>query len=386
MLDKAGGLWFGPGMEPFKTFFSPALVRTVAAHMARHIPGLTAETLAAPILAALDPLELKARAQLIADHLHRVLPADPAHRADVLGAVLHPDPLDHANQPADDQGLCGWAILPLTLVVGQHGVGDFDRSMGLLREMTKRFSSEFAIRHFLLADQARALRIMEGWQDDPNRHVRRLISEGTRPRLPWAMQLPALMRDPAPVLPFLTRLRDDPELYVRRSVANHLNDISKDHPALTARLAGDWMAGADKDRRALLSHACRSLIKRGDPAALEVFGRGQPLIAEAVPELSVRELAMGERLEMALPLRSLSAVPQDLTVDYVLHFLKANGRQAPKVFKGAMLTLAPQEERRLRLTHVFREVTTRRHYPGEQALSFRINGVDTVAVPFRLKV
>jgi 3-methyladenine DNA glycosylase AlkC len=271
------------------------------------------------------------------------------------------------------------------MVVGQHGVGDFDRSMGLLREMTKRFSSEFGIRYFLLADQARALATLEGWLDDPNRHVRRLISEGARPRLPWAMQLPALMRDPAPVLPLLERLRDDPEPYVRRSVANHLNDISKDHPALVGRLAADWMAGAGRERRALLSHACRSLIKRGDPAALAVFGRGRPEIAEAVPELSATEVRMGERLDFVLPLRSLSDAPQELTVDYVLHLRKANGKLAPKVFKGAVLTLGPGEARVFRAGHVFREVTTRRHYPGEQALSLRINGVDTAAVPFRLE-
>lgn len=371
-------------MEPFKNLFSPILVRAMAAHLARHLPGFDPQAFAAPILAALEPLELKARAQMIADHLHVALPGDAARRADVLRGLLHPDRLDHANQPADERGLCGWAILPLTMVVGQHGIGDFDRSMGLLREMTMRFSSEFAIRHFLLADQARALSIMQGWLDDPNRHVRRLISEGARPRLPWAMQLPALMDDPTPVLPFLKRLRDDPEPYVRRSVANHLNDISKDHPALVVRLAADWMAGADKERRALLSHACRSLIKKGDAEALAVFGRAPPLIAAAVPVLSGRELAMGSRLEMTLPLKSLSAAPQDLTVDYVLHFLKANGQRAPKVFKGTVLTLDPGQERTLRLTHHFREVTTRRHNPGEQALSFRINGVDTVAVTFLL--
>jgi 3-methyladenine DNA glycosylase AlkC len=371
-------------MEPFKTFFSPGLVRTMAGHLSRHLPGLDPRAFAAPVLAALEPLELKARAQLIADHLHEALPGDPGRRAGVLAALLHPDPLDHADRPADDEGLCGWAILPLTMVVGQHGVQDFDRSMALLREMTKRFSSEFGIRYFLLADQARAFRILEGWLGDPNRHVRRLISEGTRPRLPWAMRLPALMRDPAPALPLLEHLRDDPEAYVRRSVANHLNDISKDHPALVARLAADWMAGAGRDRRALLSHACRSLIKRGDPGALAVFGRGRPEIADAAPELSATALRLGERLDISFPLRSLSDTPQELTVDYVLHLRKANGRLAPKVFKGAVLTLTPGETRVFGASHVFREVTTRRHYPGEQALSLRINGVDTRAVPFRL--
>ena len=373
-------------MEPFKTFFSPGLVRNLAGHLSRQLPGLDPQAFAEPIVAALDPLALKARAQLIADHLHAALPAEPGRRAGILAALLHPDPLDHADKPADDLGLCGWAVLPLTMVVGQHGLRDFDRSLGLLREMTKRFSAEFGIRNFLLADQARALAVIATWRDDPNRHVRRLISEGTRPRLPWAMQLPALMRDPAPVLPLLRHLRDDPEPYVRRSVANHLNDISKDHPALIASLAADWAAGAGPERRALLAHACRSLIKRGDPAALSVFGRHPPQLADTLPELSATDLAIGDRIEIVATLRSLSDRPQDLTVDYVLHFRKANGRLSPKVFKGAVLTLGPGEERRFRLSHAFRDVTTRRHYPGEQALSLRINGVDTRSVPFRLDV
>src|SRR5690606_25921653 len=116
-------------MEPFKTFFSPGLVHAMAGHLARHLPGFDALAFAAPIVAALEPLELKARAQLIADHVNVALPGDAAARADILEAILHPDPLDHAGANTDDLGLCGWAVLPLTLVVGQHGLADFDRSM-----------------------------------------------------------------------------------------------------------------------------------------------------------------------------------------------------------------------------------------------------------------
>ncbi len=371
-------------MEPFKTFFSPGLVMTMAGHLARNLPGLDPQAFAAPILDRLDGLELKARAQLIADHLHAALPADPARRADVLAAVLHPDPLEHADQPSDELGLCGWAVLPLTMVVGQHGVQDFDRSMGLLREMTKRFSAEFGIRYFLLADQPRAMAIVAGWLDDPNRHVRRLISEGSRPRLPWAMQLPGLIRDPAPVLPILRHLRDDPEPYVRRSVANHLNDIAKDHPGLVAGLAGDWMDGASAERLALLRHACRSLIKKGDPAALAVFNHHPAQIAPVTPRLSKTRARLGDRIEISADIRSTANAAQELSVDYVMHFLKANGRTAPKVFKGLILALKPGERRDIRLTHHLREVTTRRHYPGTQAISLRINGDDTKEILFEL--
>jgi len=371
-------------MEPFKTIFSPGLVLTLAGHLGRQMPGLDAEAFAAPILARLDERELMARAQLIADHLHAALPVDPTHRAGILAAILHPDPLDHADRPSDAGGLCGWAILPLTMVVGQHGVADFDRSMELLRQMTMRFSSEFGVRYFLLAHQARALAIMEGWLDDPNRHVRRLVSEGSRPRLPWAMRLPALMADPGPVLPFLKRLRDDPEPYVRRSVANHLNDIAKDHPRLAATLIADWAKGAGRDRRAMLRHAARGLIKAGNPEVLAVFGHAAARIAPTVPELPERAVRMGGSLGFKVTLASRSDEVQRLAVDYLVHFRKANGTLSPKVFKGATVTLGPGETRILTRSHAFRDVTTRRHYPGPHALSLRINGQDTDSVGFEL--
>lgn len=371
-------------MAPFKTLLSPELVRWLGHHIARVGPGFERAAFEAEALAQLDALELKARAQHIADTLDRFLPRDPAHRATILRDILHPDELDHANKPSDDEGVCGWAILPLSLLVGQTGIADFDRGMELQRAFTKRFSSEFGIRHFLIADQPRALEVMRGWLEDPNRHVRRLISEGTRPRLPWAMQLTELRRDPAPVLPLLAALRDDPEDYVRKSVANHLNDITKDHPSLAVALAGDWMEGAGDRRRRLIRHGLRGLIKRGDPAALAVFGQRPPEAEIGPLALSAGTVRMGEALEMRLALRSTSAKAQRLTIDYLLHFRKANGTLSPKVFKGAEVDLAPGAEHVFERRHVFREVTTRRHYPGEQALSLRINGRDTPPVSFRL--
>ncbi|MCE2950423.1 MAG: DNA alkylation repair protein [bacterium] len=371
-------------MEPFKSVFSEALVLQVASHLKQHLPDADADAFVGTVLPSLDALELKARAALIAERLHAVLPADPGQRASVLQAMLHPDELDHAGLPSDARGLCGWAILPLTLLVARHGVADFDRSMALLREMTKRFSAEFGVRAFLRADQARALHILSGWVADPNRHVRRLVSEGTRPRLPWGERLPGLVRDPSPMLSLLTRLRDDPEPYVRRSVANHLNDIARDHPDLVRRLAGEWLHGADANRRALLRHACRGLIRRGDAQALAVFGHAAPRLAPARPERSPARVCMGEALSIRLALRSTADEPQRLAVDYVLHLLKANGRLSPKVFKGAIIELPPRASILFERSHRFREVTTRRHYPGRQALSVRINGVDTEAVAFEL--
>ncbi len=209
----------------------------IAGHLEVHLATFDRTLFEESILKELDRLELKARAQLIADHIHVVLPEDHRIRYKIILAMFHPIDDINVEQQSNADGICGWGMMPLGLVVGQHGVDSFEASLLLLKEMTRRFSSEFDVRYFLLADQERALNIMQGWVNDTSRHVRRLVSEGTRPRLPWAMQLPKLMADPSPTLPLLEALQDDREEYVRRSVANHLNDIAKDHPDLVANQA-----------------------------------------------------------------------------------------------------------------------------------------------------
>ncbi len=363
-------------MEPFKNLFSPQLVKCISGHLQKHLQGFDASGFETTILTQLEPLELKQRSQLIADAVHLALPASPDDRYKILSAMLHPDEQDHANQPSDEQGICGWGIMPLAQIVGQHGIDDFKRSMELLRQMTKRFSSELAIRYFLLADQDRALEIIRGWVDDPNRHVRRLVSEGTRPRLPWAMQLPQLIADPSPMLPTLKALRNDSQEYVTRSVANHLNDIAKDHPDRVAALAVEWMDGADKARQKLVRHACRTLIKQGNKTALKAFGIGPPQIELADLKIATPTVKFGNALEFSVQLRSTAKKSQPLLIDYLMHFKKANGNLAAKVFKWSKLTLEPGQTRILNKKHPIRPITTRRYYGGQQGLSLRINGQD----------
>lgn len=369
-------------MEPFKNFLSPAVAKQIAAALVRAHPTADADAFCRQILPQLEALEMKARAALIAAALHDALPPAPDQRAAILLDMLHPD--ESGPGPADDQGLRGWALWPLTIVVEQHGLVAFDGSLALLREMTKRFTSEFAVRPFLVADQARALDILTGWLNDPNPHVRRLISEGTRPRLPWGLRLKALVSDPTPCLPLLEALRDDPSEYVRRSVANHLNDIAKDHPALVSDLARQWMCDAPPLRRALLRHACRGLIKAGDEATLAVFGQHPPQLATGALTLERDRVAMGDALGFSMDLRSTADHDQNLTIDYVLHLRKADGSLRPKVFKGTTLMLAPGASYMFSRRHVFRPVTTRRHYGGLHALCLRINGTDTAVASFTL--
>lgn len=373
-------------MEPFKNVFSPALVHCIADHLERQGVVFDRDGFESAIRSELGGLEFKQRAQLIADQIHLALPTDPADRARILLGMLHPDELGSITADSDDQGITGWGVQPLTMLVGQHGVADFDRSMDLLKAMTKRSSSEFGIRYFLLADQGRALDIMRAWIDDPNVHVRRLVSEGTRPRLPWAMRLPKLIADPSPMLPILTALRDDPVEYVRRSVANHLNDIAKDHPDLVADIATNWIRGADRNRERLVRHACRSLIKAGHPGALAAFGLEAPRIGLDRLDIVTPAVRYGDRVKFRTCLRSISDGPQTLVIDYLVHFLKANGTQAPKVFKWTTLTLAPGETRTLDRAHPIRPITTRRYYAGEQRLSLRINGRDFGDASFELSM
>lgn len=370
-------------MEPFKNHFSASLVECIAYHLSIHLGEFDAQAFVDEIVPQLSQLELKQRSQCIADALHRVLPAQPSKRNKVLFAMLHPE-AHSEGLPSDKRGIRGWGIMPLTAVVGQYGVADFDGSMSLLKEMTKRFTAEFDVRYFLLADQEKALKILTQWVTDSNHHVRRLVSEGTRPRLPWAMQLPKLIQNPKPVLPLLQALRDDEEEYVRRSVANHLNDISKDHPELVMKLAKNWIRGGGKQREKLLRHGCRSLIKQGDVQALAVFGYEEPKIEIQAFNVLTPEVQLGSVLEFDMVVRSLSSATQALVMDYVVHHVKHNGSLSEKVFKWKNLKLQPGETLTLQRNHSFRKVTTRQYYTGQHRVSLRINGRDYEAEPFYL--
>jgi 3-methyladenine DNA glycosylase AlkC len=242
-------------------------------------------------------------------------------------------------------------------------------------ELTQRFTAEFSIRVFLERYPEATLARLREWARDPNVHVRRLVSEGTRPRLPWAPRLRSFQDDPRPVLELLELLKDDPELYVRRSVANNLNDIGKDNPAALVETCRRWLDGASAERRWLVRHALRSAVKRGDPDALALLGFG----AEAV--VAVRDLRIeptvapiGGSVTVAVELANESAETQPLLVDLRIHFVKANGKTSPKVFKLKELELEPGASARLGKTISLAQHSTRTHYPGRHRVELLVNG------------
>lgn len=363
-------------MEPFKNKISPDLVQCLGMHIERHLETFDRAAYEAAILSALDQLELKQRARLIADETGRILPETLDAKFHILRSILHPLENEDVDRASDDKGIRGWGMMPLGMVVTDHGLGDFKKSFALLKEMTKRATAEFEVRPFLDQDQDKALSIMTPWVKDDSVHVRRLVSEGTRPRLPWGMRLKKLVKDPSPTLPLLEALKDDPEEYVRRSVANHLNDIAKDHPDLVADIARRWLKDADRNREKLVRHACRSLVKQGHPGTLTAFGLKPPEITVGGPNVKTPRVIYGDAVSFDVELSSTGKKAQDLVIDYLVHFKKANGTLAPKVFKWTKVKLEPGEMLSLSRDHAIRPITTRVYYGGTQAIGLRINGKD----------
>jgi 3-methyladenine DNA glycosylase AlkC len=377
--------------EPFKLLIHAGTVATMGRHLRRAWPAFDAvrfETLAG---AGLEGLEFKARAMQLADALDATLPADFALAADVIEASLAPPlSLDDRGEPAalaeadSSAGLSGWALWSLGEVVARRGLNDVPRALRCLHALTQRFTAEFAIRPFIARHPQPTLDTLARWVHDPSAHVRRLVSEGSRPRLPWGLRLQALVQDPSPTLPLLRALQDDPSAYVRRSVANHLNDIAKDHPELVAQWVREHRAGAGAERTALLRHASRTLIKQGHAATLAAWDLGQPLKGRAALALSAPRVAIGDTLGLQVALHASARQPQTLAIDYAVHHVRANGTTSAKVFKGWSLTLAPGEARTLVKRHSLRPVTTRTLYPGPHRIELRINGRTEAEAAFEL--
>src|SRR3989440_255744 len=225
--------------EPFKNLLNESVVRAIGARLAAASPGFERKRFEELATEGLEALEMKARAMRIADALEATLPHDFTQAADMIDATI-------------DGGLEGWALWPVGEFVARRGLAAPERALRVLHGLTQRFTAEWAIRPFILAHPALTFETLARWTADPSPEVRRLVSEGSRPRLPWGLQLKSLIADPSPTLPLLEALLDDESEIVRRSVANHLNDIAKDHPHVVAEWVERHLPGATPARRALL--------------------------------------------------------------------------------------------------------------------------------------
>ncbi|KPN18734.1 DNA alkylation repair protein [Arthrobacter sp. Edens01] len=327
---------------------------------------------------ALDPLSLRSRTDLLAGVLAGAYPSYAKASAAYRSAL-------------QDPGFEGWIMWPVsesavTLALADGSSSAFDDVLELLAELTPRLTSEFAIRRLLQADLNRALDTVGRWVVHPDPRVRRLASEGTRPYLPWAIRVPALTERPRATLPILDALRDDPSEDVRRSVANHLNDISRHAPEITVQTAARWQETASPATLRVIRHGLRTLIKKADPNALALLGFTPAEITVEGPESPTTRLSLPGRMTFGCTLENTGSTAARLAVDYVVHYVKANGQTAPKVFKLAVLDLAPGERRTLAAAHEFRQMTTRRHYAGKHSLQLQVNGVRYGGLAFELEL
>ena len=367
-------------MEPFKNEFSYPNARRIAECVKRVHPAFSVPRFCKGLEDALEPLELKQRMHLIADRIEAGLPDHPPELFAILRETL-------ALDENDERGLRGFLVWPLTEIVARRGLEHFDEAMVALREMTSRFSGEFAIRPFLRHDPRRTLDQLHDWCGHPDPHVRRLVSEGSRPLLPWGGNLPELLEAPHPTLDLLEKLHRDPSDYVRLSVSNHLNDFSKHHPLLVIEILTRWKKADPDDPRVdkLARHACRTLLKSGHPGALELhgFGGAKTLEIEAF-SLAEKTVKLGDHLGYHLIIRNTSRRAVKVMFDYAVLHRKANGTLSPKVFKGRTRELAAGERWEISGRHSLKPVTTRVYHPGLHGLEPRLNGRVFPALEFTL--
>lgn len=347
-----------------------AAVERIAGSLARVAPNFAKTQFVSDAIDGLVPLELKSRVRHISAALNNHLPADFEKAAEILLSLksnwIPGDPED---------SLGGFAAWPVIDYVGEYGLDHPEIALTVLKELTSLFSAEFSIRPFIIRYFELTYRHLDQWCDDSDEHVRRLVSEGTRPRLPWGQRLPSFIVEPSPVFQLLEKLKDDPAEYVRRSVANNLNDISKDHPDQVIALCRRWLNAAGPDREWIIRHATRTLVKSGHP---EVFGL---LGFTENPRLEVRSLNvlpkqiyLGEAVEFSFKLQSTNSKPQSVIIDYAIHHVKANGNTSPKVFKYRTMELDPGEVVQLVKRHAIKPITTRKYYSGAHAVDILING------------
>lgn len=368
-------------MEPFKNEFTYQKVQQVAKCLANVYPKFSCEKFNEQLEAALIPLEMKQRMRLIADRIEAGLPHHPPEMFHILLKLL-PTGEDETN------GLRGFLVWPLTEIVARRGLMHFKEAMTALREMTPYFTCEFAIRPFLHREPAQTLAQLHDWCDHPNPHVRRLVSEGSRPLLPWGERLNEMLAAPFPTLCLLEKLYRDPCASVRLSVSNHLNDLSKHHPSKVLETLKRWKKAHPKDPTVdkVARHACRTLLKDGHPGALRFHGfASTDALKMEVFELSEKSIRLGESIHYRAVIHNNSSRVLKVMFDYAILHRKANDTLSPKVFKGRIRTLIAGARCEILGSHSLKPVTTRVYHLGRQGIEPRLNGRAFPAVSFTLK-
>lgn len=280
--------------------------------------------------------------------------------------------------------ITGFDAMCLPDFVELYGIDYWDLSFEALELFTKSCSSEFAVRPFIAKNSEKAMKVIYRFAESDNHHVRRLASEGCRPMLPWAMALPEFKKDPEKILPILEKLKNDESEYVRKSVANNLNDISKNHPELVLDICEKWQGKSEKTDW-IIKQACRTMLKAGNKRAMILFGFANPKNIQ-VKNLTVdnNKPLIGDTVTFTFDLEVKSKTEKKVRLEYIVHFVKKNNKISPKVFQIKEETFKPGSHS-IKKKQSFENVSTRTHLPGKHLIEIKVNGEVKGSIGIELK-
>jgi 3-methyladenine DNA glycosylase AlkC len=351
-------------------FFTDSFISELGTSMKELYPGFDRDTFRNLVYGDdWESKELKEKMRHMTRCLGKALPDDYAAAIEILKEVA--------------PRFGGFDAMIFPDFVETYGLDHWELSLEALELFTSLCSSEFAIRPFLARDPDRGMKQMNLWAQNENFHVRRLSSEGCRPRLPWAMALQVFKKDPDPVIQLLEKLKDDPEEYVRKSVANNLNDISKDHPDKVMDVCERWK-GHSKNTDWIVKRACRTLLKEGNSRALLLFGFGDPaqILVEDL-SLDRYSLALGEEMQFSFVLTQKAKGAHRVRLEYGIDYMKAGGKVSRRIFQIKEADFQTGKHT-IKRKHSFKDLSTRKHYPGTHQLVILVNSIEKAAANIAL--
>ena len=357
--------------EPLKNMFNKELIDSLSDKISTVYSKFDKTSFLERILTEnWEDKELKERMNHISGTLHDFLPEKYNEAVLILKKV--------------SSDFDGFVHMFFPAYVEMFGLDDYDISIEALEFFTRFSSSEFAVRPFIIKYQDKMMDQMKLWAESDNHHVRRLASEGCRPRLPWAMAISAFKKDPHPILPILEKMKNDESEYVRRSVANNLNDISKDNPDLVIEIAKKWL-GDTIETDKLIKHGCRTLLKQGNNEVLSFFGFTDPDHVVLSDFFAEPQVFIGESLGFSFTLRTEDDSLGKIRIEYFIYFMKNNGKQAGKIFKISESDFGGNMKA-IEKKHSFRKISTRKYYEGLHGISIVVNGKKMAEGHFQLKM
>lgn len=362
-----------------KDYFSTEYFQLLGKHLKRQVPNVSVQHFVKQCYSpAFETMELKDRMRHTAQVLGTFLDTNyPSACQQLIGII------EGFEQSSNKSETINVAHLFFPEFITAYGLKDLPTSLKTMERVTQFISCEFAVRPFLISEEKKMLAQMLKWSKHPQAGVRRLASEGSRPRLPWGMKVPTLIENPNLILPILENLRQDSNESVRRSVANSLNDISKDHPNLVLELVQKW-SNSSPETDALLKHGLRTLLKKGHPKVLKHYELNSNQVTCKTFRLFTPTIKIGDSVAFDFEIENFSQKLQTVRLEYRLYFLRNNGTHSGKVFKISERQLKPGGKLMISRKHSFRPITTMRYYPGKHSVALVVNGKEYEGHSFEL--